>query len=186
MYTAANVPDNVTTTLLSYLTNFTITLTTFACGRDFYSPIVGCDDCEREYRKWLCTMTFTRCGEPSPDNPNGYTSSPASPSATGLSALNPGAQQAFSALIPQATDSAPRSPTLPPMGNPYQMLLPCLETCTGVDRACPNLLGFRCPIVQFNAAASYGVGYIDGIDDGQGDGVTGTAQDRWGNIWCNG
>ena len=54
-----------------------------------------------------------------------------------------------------------------------------------MDRACPNFVGFRCPRVQFNAAASYGVGYIDGAEGDEGEGVTGSAQDRWGNIWCN-
>jgi calcium channel MID1 len=66
------------------------------------------------------------------------------------------------------------------------MLLPCLETCTAADRACPNFLGFKCPVVQFNAAASYGVGYVDSVNNVEGGGVTGVAQDRWGNIWCNG
>ncbi|KAF5378079.1 hypothetical protein D9615_007626 [Tricholomella constricta] len=191
-YTALNLPDEITKPLLAYLTNFTTTLTTFACGRDWYSPIVGCDDCQREYRKWLCTITFTRCGEPSPANPRSFTSSPAPPDATGLSALHPKdpsapPQRVFSALLPQSTDIAKaRSRTLPAMGSAYAMLLPCLEVCTAVDRACPSLVGFTCPTVQFNAAASYGVGYSDSAEGEQGEGATGAAQDRWGNIWCNG
>ncbi|KAF8063511.1 stretch-activated cation channel Mid1 [Lyophyllum atratum] len=193
-YTAANLPERITTPLLSYLTNFTTTLTTFACGRDWYSPIVGCDDCQREYRKWLCTITFTRCGEPSPSNPGSHTTSPPAPDATGLSALQPKdpsnpslPQKVFSALLPQPSDTAAaRSPTLPGMGGAYEMLLPCLEVCTAVDRACPSLVGFTCPTVQFNAAASYGVGYIDSADGDEAQGATGGAQDRWGNIWCNG
>ena len=47
-------------------------------------------------------------------------------------------------------------------------------------------MGFTCPVPRFNAAASYGVGFIDsGADGVQGHGVTGVAQDRWGNVWCN-
>ncbi|KAG5641357.1 hypothetical protein DXG03_005440 [Asterophora parasitica] len=193
-YTASNLPEDITTPLLSYLTNFTISLTTFACGRDWYSPVVGCDDCERAYRKWLCTVTFTRCGEPSLANPDSFTSSPPAPEATGLSALqhkdpnDPSApQKVFSALLPQSTDvDTARSPTLPAMGSEYLMLLPCLEVCTTTDRACPNFLGFSCPTARFNAAASYGVGYTDGVGGDEGEGATGGAQDRWGNIWCNG
>ncbi|KAG5650500.1 hypothetical protein H0H81_012013 [Sphagnurus paluster] len=193
-YTAANLPEQITTPLLSYLTNFTTTLTTFACGRDWYSPIVGCDDCQREYRKWLCTITFTRCGEPSPSNPDSVTSVPAAPDATGISAASPNdpddpsaPQKVFSALVPQSTDAAnARSPTLPPMGSAYSMLLPCLEVCNAVDRACPSLVGFQCPTAKFNAAASYGVGYMDGPDGDEDQGVTGGWHDRWGNIWCNG
>lgn len=193
-YDAKNLPAAISTPLLSYLTNFTTTLTTFACGRDWYSPLVGCDDCQREYRRWLCTITFTRCGEPSPTNPNSFTAVPPEPDATGRSAVQPTKgvggsqpQKVFSALVPQSTGiSKARSPTLPAMNSAYNMLLPCLERCTAVDRACPNFLGFACPDVRFNAAASYGVGYVDSVDDDEGQGVTGTSQDRWGNIWCNG
>lgn len=194
VYTASNIPEEITTPLLSYLTNFTITLSTFACGRDKYSPIVTCAECQRAYRKWLCSITFTRCGEPSPENPASFTSTTPDTSATGLSALQPKdpnnpsvPQKVFSALLAQSTDiSKARSRTLPAMGRSYSMLLPCLETCNAVDRACPPFLGFTCPTSQFNAAASYGVGYIDGANGDQGQGATGGSQDRWGNIWCNG
>ncbi|KAG6848464.1 hypothetical protein H0H93_016751 [Arthromyces matolae] len=120
VYTAKNVPDQVTTPLISYLTNFTTTLSTFGCGRDMYSPIVTCADCQRAYRKWLCSITFTRCGEPSPQNPTAYTTTTPDTSATGISALQPkdsGPQKVFSALVAQSTDiSHARSPTLPAMG----------------------------------------------------------------------
>lgn len=198
-YDASNLPTQISEPIISSLTNFTTTLTTFACGRDWYSPLMGCDDCQREYRRWLCTISFTRCGEPSPGNPGSFTASPAQPSATGLGATRPksrfdfggnnsGAdpQQVFSALVPQPTSSPARNPNLPELGTGYTMLLPCLERCTVVDRACPNFLGFRCPVQRFTAAASYGVGYIDGGDGGQGNGATGAVQDRWGNVWCNG
>ncbi|KAG6868905.1 hypothetical protein C0993_008203 [Termitomyces sp. T159_Od127] len=194
VYTAANIPEQITAPLISYLRNFTVTLSTFACGRDMYSPIVTCADCQRAYRKWLCSITFTRCGEPSPANPTSFTNTAPDTGATGLNALqpkdpnNPSApQKVFSALLAQSTDiSKARSPTLPAMGSPYYMLLPCLETCNAVDRACPPFVGFTCPTSQFNAAASYGVGYIDSADGDQGQGATGGSQDRWGNIWCNG
>ena len=188
-YDATNIPTQVTSPLLSYIANFTTTLTTLACGRDWYSPVVGCDDCQREYRKWLCGISFTRCGEPSLENPQGFTSVPASASATGLSATKQtdaaGVQHVLSALLPQPTRDAQRNQFLPALGSPYNMLLPCLEQCNQVDRACPPFLGFRCPTSDFNAAASYGVGYIDGADGDQNRGLTGVAQDRWGNVWCN-
>lgn len=166
-----------------------------------YSPLQGCSDCQREYRKWLCTISFPRCGEPSLSNPDGVTKIPAPPSATGLSATNSpgsdstfdfsdeiteGSQVIFSALAPQSTASVPRNPFFPPFNTQHNILLPCIEVCTSVDRACPAFIGFKCPTKRFNAAASYGVGYIDGGDGAEGQGVTGIAQDAWGNIWCNG
>ncbi|KAF8882264.1 stretch-activated Ca2+-permeable channel component-domain-containing protein [Infundibulicybe gibba] len=188
-YDSTTLPPTVAEPLLSGLTNFTTTLTTFACGRDWYSPLVGCDDCQRAYRRWLCAITFTRCGEPSPSSP---APSPAVPETTGLGALRPldpqaphGAQQVVSALALQPTNVPARSSALPPLGTAYTALLPCIERCTAVDRACPSFLGFRCPVPRFNAAASYGVGFVDGFSGTEGAGATGEAQDRWGNVWCN-
>jgi calcium channel MID1 len=187
-YDSTNLPTKAATTFVSYMANFTTVLTTFACGRDWYSPLVGCEDCQREYRKWLCAISFTRCSEPSPANPNAFTAVPASPSVTGLSASRQtdasGAQIVLSALLPQQT-SDQRNQALPALGSPYNMLLPCLEMCNAVDRSCPPFLQFTCPTNQFNAAASYGVGYIDGADGSQNEGLTGDSQDRWGNVWCH-
>ncbi|CAK5276060.1 unnamed protein product [Mycena citricolor] len=159
-YNATNLPTSISAPLLSSLTNFTTTLTTFACGRDFYSPLVTCADCQRAYRTWLCAISFPRCADPAA----------APPSAALLQAQAPDARNA----------------AFPP-GSNYTQLLPCLETCTAVDRACPHFLGFKCPVPRFNAAASYGVGYIDSPAPGvQGQGLTGAWSDDFGNVWCAG
>ncbi|KAI0698032.1 stretch-activated Ca2+-permeable channel component-domain-containing protein [Cytidiella melzeri] len=167
-YTSANLPETVTNPMLETLANFTISLSTHPCGRDYYSPLVTCADCQRAYRAWLCSIWFTRCGEPSPSQVN--------------DASNPS-----SALQAQPTSVPPRSPGLQPFPSDYMALLPCLETCTAADRACPYFLGFSCPLPRFTAQMSYGVGFVDSGEEGyQGDGVTGVTQDRWGNVWCNG
>jgi len=171
-YNDTTLPSSVSSPVIQYMTNFTTTLLTFACGRDMYSPLQSCADCQIAYRRWLCAVSFTRCSEPS------------SGSATTQAGT---AQQPLSALVPQPTNATSRNTNLPALGSTYTTLLPCLETCTAVDRACPNFLGFKCPAVKFTAAASYGVGFIDTGEDGvQGRGSTGTAQDIWGNVWCNG
>lgn len=171
-YDSMSIPSDITNPLLQYMTNFTTTLLTMACGRDLYSPLRTCADCQRAYRKWLCSVSFTRCGEATPNN--------AVSSASQSSTLQ-------SALASQTASAAPRNTNLPTFGQPYNALLPCLETCTAVDRMCPNFLGFKCPVVRFNAADSYGVGYVDSGEDGvEGEGSTGNMQDRWGNVWCNG
>ncbi|KAF8888364.1 stretch-activated Ca2+-permeable channel component-domain-containing protein [Gymnopilus junonius] len=194
-YDALTLPSNISTPLLSYLTNFTTVVNTFACGRDWYSPLVGCNDCQREYRAWLCATSFTRCSEPSPGNPSGFTSIPPEPSATGifasLASLLPGSsnanskQQPLSALLPQPTSAPQRNAFLPAFPSTYTQLLPCIEQCQAVDRACPPFIGFKCPVQKFNAGASYGVGYVDGPGGEKGKGLAGVSQDRWGNVWCN-
>lgn len=161
------LPNTVVDPLLQVLTNFTVSLTTFACGRDQYSPLVSCADCQQAYRNWLCAVWFPRCSEAAPESGSD-------------------SQKPMSALQAQAPSATPRSPGLSPISSSYDVLLPCLETCTAADRACPNFLGFKCPITRFNAADSYGVGYVDsGADGVQGGGIAGTAQDRYGNVWCN-
>ncbi|KAF8639026.1 hypothetical protein AX17_001778 [Amanita inopinata Kibby_2008] len=188
-----NLPSSISEPLLSSLSNFTTNLLTFPCGRDMYSPIVTCQDCQAAYRRWLCEISFVRCGESSPQRPDSFTTMPVEATATGRGVLQPTGtnQQVLSALVPVPSPISTKSPNsrnphLPAMDASYSMLLPCLEICTAVDRACPVFLQFRCPVPRFNAGASYGVSYIDSFDGDQGEGVTGAAQDRWGNVWCNG
>jgi calcium channel MID1 len=189
-YDSTLLPSSLTGPLVQYMSNFTTTLLSLACGRDLYSPLVTCAECQSAYRTWLCTISFTRCSEPAPGS--AISSSIPAPTATGIAALwqtlgSTNQQVPISALVPQPTSSTPRNPNLPNMTTEYTALLPCLEVCTAADRACPSALGFRCPHPRFNAAASYGVGYIDqGADGVQGHGITGVAQDQWGNLWCNG
>ncbi|KAF8130591.1 stretch-activated Ca2+-permeable channel component-domain-containing protein [Boletus edulis] len=177
-YNATSLPDSITLPLLQYMNNFTTMLTTFACGRDLYSPLQTCADCQTHYRTWLCSVSFPRCSEQAPGNNSTAASS---------SSLGTAAQVPLSALQPQSSGSPSRSSNFPNATYNYSSLLPCLETCNAVDRACPYFLGIKCPTTKFNAAASYGVGFIDSGDgDEIGNGVTGLAQDRWGNVWCNG
>ena len=168
-YSATSLPDDVSSPLLQYMTNFTTMLSTFACGRDLYSPLQTCSDCQAQYRTWLCSVSFSRCSEPAPSSSLGAT-----------------AHVPFSALHPQPSGSPSRNPYFPNVSYDYSSLLPCLETCNAVDRACPYFLGIKCPTANFNAAASYGVGFIDSGKVSQvGNGTPGVAQDRWGNVWCN-
>ncbi|EIW77795.1 hypothetical protein CONPUDRAFT_61634 [Coniophora puteana RWD-64-598 SS2] len=169
-YTSQNLPDSISTPLLSYMTNFTTMLLTFGCGRDLYSPIQTCANCQRAYHRWLCSTSFPRCTERSPAD-------------TGSNEPN----APVSALLPQPSGSPTRNPLFPNASYSYTSLLPCLETCNAADRSCPYFLGFSCPTPQYGANMSYGVGFIDSGDAGViGEGITGTSQDRWGNVWCGG
>lgn len=178
-HNATTLPNTLTVPLLSYMTNFTATLLTFACGRDWYTPLQSCESCQAAYRNWLCAVSFPRCGE--------------APPTTAAAGATQAAQTVFPALLPQTSGAPPRNPNLPAFpASSYEVLLPCLETCNAVDRACPNFLGFTCPVPNFNANQSYGVGFVDGTARAgggewtQGGGSTGVPQDRWGNIWCAG
>ncbi|KAF9649706.1 hypothetical protein BDM02DRAFT_1765631 [Thelephora ganbajun] len=165
-YNASNLPTQITDSLQQYIANFTIALTTIACGRSIYSPIQTCADCQREYRRWVCAISLPRCGEPRGDE----TSLGRGPSLT--TALASPTQQ-------------PRNQNFPRVKEGFVELLPCLETCQATDRACPNHVGFQCPLAKFNADKSYGVGFIDSRDGDKEGGLTGVSQDVYGNVWCN-
>nr|AVM41529.1 Mid [Ganoderma lucidum] len=178
--TADTIPPAVSETIIAYFSNFTTTLSTLACGRDHYSPLVSCADCQAAYRTWLCTVSFPRCTEASSNLTS--TSSSSAP----VSGPSDGAQSPMAAIQSVQANAAPRNPALPAFASAYDALLPCLETCNAADRACPAFLGFKCPLPQFTAASSYGVGFVDSGESGQwGHGSTGVAQDVWGNVWCN-
>lgn len=175
IYDYTNIPAAISDTLTTYMANFTTSLTVQACGRDYYSPLQTCADCQRAYFRWLCSVSFPRCSEESPTSTTTFSSA----SSTNLPTVT-------SALQAQSTLSSPRNPTFPSVNMSYDVLLPCIETCQAADRACPYFLGFACPLARFNANSSYGVGYIDGAYPGQqGLGIPGSPQDRWGNVWCN-
>ncbi|PCH34749.1 hypothetical protein WOLCODRAFT_19550 [Wolfiporia cocos MD-104 SS10] len=163
--TAQTLPSELSSYLISNIANLTVMLTTLACGRDLYSPLVTCADCLSAYRTWLCFVSLPRCAE--------Y------PSSSSSSSLPAPALQEQNA-------TNPRNTALPPYPENYTAVLPCVEVCNAADRACPPFLGFRCPLPQYTAGSSYGVGFIDSGVDGQvGGGSTGTAADQWGNVWCN-
>ena len=170
--TAADMPSDWAENLLSNMANLTVMLTTMACGRDMYSPLVTCADCAAAYRNWLCAVSLPRCAE--------YTA----PSSSSLAAASSTATIEPALSVMNA--SSPRNQSLPVFTDSYTVVLPCIEVCNAADRACPPFLGFRCPLPQYTASQSYGVGFIDTGEKGVvGGGLTGAGTDRWGNVWCN-
>ena len=171
-YDAASLPSTVSQPILSSLQNFARSLLTFACGRDVFSPLQTCEGCMEAYRSWVCAVSLPRCGE-----------APAS-------ALRPRDQTVFQldsppAMLMHPPNDPPRISSLAPLDRAYAEILPCLETCQAVDRACPATLQWACPLATVNANASYGVGFVDSEDGRKGQGKTGRAFDESGRTWCN-
>ena len=190
-YTSSILPSSIEESIVSGMANFTIALKTLACGRDDYSPLVTCADCEAAYRTWLCTISFPRCGESTASSTS--TSSSAAPTSSSGGVLGDGSGSGAQAVFPSpalqsvAAGASARNPAMPAFGQAYDAVLPCIEVCTAADRVCPIFLGFRCPLPQFTAGESYGVGFVDSGADGEvGGGSTGVAQDVYGNVFCNG
>jgi calcium channel MID1 len=142
----------MSTTFLGYLANSTTSLLSFPCGRDAYSLLVTCQDCQRAYGFWLCTISFPYCGEHAAAAAAAEPTQPQQPQAP--------AQAQMVAIVAQVRCCSTCPPTLPAeLGVsgarwPYTVLLPCLEVCMTADRAYPSFLGFRCPLASFSTNES--------------------------------
>ncbi|KAJ3343513.1 stretch-activated cation channel mid1 [Gonapodya sp. JEL0774] len=144
-------------------------------GNVTYSPLYEPPDCMAAYRAWLCASLFPRCA-PSPSNPSFATIVPNSliardprsdppHSARGVSAGR--VLQVHDTPFPENAASAPPPPkALPILAGalndtgaylPYTELLPCVDLCWLVMRACPRFAGFRCPRGR-SGMGQYGVG----------------------------
>ncbi|KIM29726.1 hypothetical protein M408DRAFT_328587 [Serendipita vermifera MAFF 305830] len=180
-YDSTNFPTAIQDMLTQSLGNFTASLKTFPCGREIYSIIQSCASCERAYRNWLCSVLVPRCGEIDQSR--------------SLALEPPAALVSRSVGSANTTSASPRlDQTVFSSGDgvtDYMELLPCLETCHAVDRACPPNVQWTCPRKGLNAEKSYGVGFVDiPGDDVSGGGVEGKGnpgktQDAYGNVWCN-
>ena len=170
-YPITTLPNNISSLIDDSIESFSTSLLSTACGRDYYSHVSSCSDCQAAYRDWVCRIVIPQCAS---------STSSTSPQSLSSSSLDPTAAQTIF-----RTPSSPRIPTIIPEYD-YDELLPCLSTCNAVDRACPVFLGFRCPIRGISANSSYG--YLgDDADRGDGNPALGLpASDRWGNRWCNG
>ena len=105
-------------------------LHTFACGRDWYSPLVVCDDCQREYRKMaLCYLIYNMFRAQPSISRCLYCPAPLLPV---LQASTQPVQILFFLLC-----------FLNKLGSPYNMPLRCLEMCNAVD----PFVQITCPIM---------------------------------------
>ncbi|GAB1200566.1 hypothetical protein APSETT444_009940 [Aspergillus pseudonomiae] len=124
--------------------NFSYSLEQIQCNatnETRFSLAVGCDDCARAYKRWLCAVTIPRCED-------------FSSTGTFLQARNAGQK-----FINGTSLSDDHTLRLDPSTNrsrnllidkeirpgPYKEILPCEDTCYDLVKSCPAALDFRCP-----------------------------------------
>lgn len=112
---------------------FATALSQFNCNNTQYSLVRNCDDCYRDYKRWLCAVTIPRC------------TSSSSPSSTLVASRTVAAQSARNPWI-DATY---------PSKDGWTELLPCVDLCYQVVQSCPPFLQFNCPEGDL-AAQQYG------------------------------
>lgn len=101
--------------------NFSYALQQVACNatdETRFSPIVNCDDCDKLYRDWLCSVTVPRCTTE---------------------------QQDFYVFrdVNQSRSAFINEQVSPP--DPYYEIMPCIDNCNALVRDCPADFKFQCP-----------------------------------------
>ncbi|ORX58814.1 hypothetical protein DM01DRAFT_1333437 [Hesseltinella vesiculosa] len=134
----ANASLDIWNVTLSYDTNantlyepFASAISQFNCHSTQYSLVRNCSDCERDYKRWLCSVAIPRCTDPPADSSE-------------VATYPYPAGTARSSWI--QTTYAP---------NGYTEFLPCIDLCYQVVQSCPPFLQFNCPTDDL-AALQYG------------------------------
>ncbi|TKY85963.1 hypothetical protein EX895_004788 [Sporisorium graminicola] len=186
--------------------NFSTTIDTFPCGsRDFgmYSYVQTCDNCKKSYQDWLCAVAMPRCTDPLADP---ETQSRATQDGTELTGAPTGLNTELLPYIVNRNGDGnsalkSRQSFIDQELRPgfYGELLPCIYTCYFVERTCPPLIQWACPIWDITAQRDYGT-FADSGDEGigaaenGGAGIDGMrwggyqryiATDAFGNAYCN-
>ncbi|KAJ5126266.1 hypothetical protein N7526_008443 [Penicillium atrosanguineum] len=138
----------------TYYTNFNYSLQQIQCDTDqesMFSLTVGCEDCARAYKQWLCSVRIPRCADYS-NNASYLMVRNAGQdfiNGTSLPAESPYRQSvATNSSRNQLIDTEIKP-------GPYKEILPCLDVCHTLVKDCPMSLGFGCPTGSW-ANSSYG------------------------------
>lgn len=138
----------------NYYTNFSYSLQQIQCDtapESMFSLTVGCEDCARAYKQWLCSVSIPRCAD-------------FSNNASYLQVRNAGQNFINGSSLPadspyretfgtNVSRNALIDKKIKP--GPYKEILPCADICYSLVKDCPFALGFGCPTGSW-LNASYG------------------------------
>ncbi|KAK1148254.1 hypothetical protein N8T08_010063 [Aspergillus melleus] len=135
--------------------NFSYSLDQIQCDASDetrFSLAVGCDDCARAYKQWLCAVTIPRCSDFSSSEKFLRTRNAGQKFLNGTS-LDDQDPLRRSPVTNQSRNSLIDSDIKP---GPYKEVLPCQDVCYNLVKSCPAALGFSCPDGKW-LNASYGM-----------------------------
>jgi calcium channel MID1 len=141
--------------------NFSLSLQQVACNTTSssqYSLARNCNDCQNDYKTWLCAVTIPRCDDFSSSSPN-------------LMPRNIAQQQLNNTTVDLAAFGIQSNATKLPWFSrsrsliidqqikpgPYRELLPCIDLCYEMVKSCPAVMGFGCPRQVALMNKSYGI-----------------------------
>ncbi|KAE8306635.1 stretch-activated Ca2+-permeable channel component-domain-containing protein [Aspergillus transmontanensis] len=124
--------------------NFSYSLEQIQCNatnETRFSLAVGCDDCARAYKQWLCAVTIPRCEDFSRTSRFLQVRNAGQKFINGTSLsdnhtlqLNTSTNRSRNSLIDKEIRPGP-----------YKEILPCEDTCYNLVKSCPAALDFSCP-----------------------------------------
>ena len=137
--------------------NFTFSLQQIPCNTTSsaqYSLARNCNDCDKAYRTWLCSVTIPRCEDFSNNSPYLL------PRAVNESYAYVTVNKTFNATAASSNVNY-KSSRNPMIDNdirpgPYKEMLPCKDICYDLVRSCPAALQFACPLEGHGLNYSYG------------------------------
>ncbi|KAE8349795.1 cora family metal ion transporter [Aspergillus coremiiformis] len=124
--------------------NFSYSLEQIQCNatnETRFSLAVGCDDCARAYKRWLCAVTIPRCEDFS------NTGEFLQVRNAGQEFVNGTSLSDNHTLRLDPSTNCSRNPLVDNKirPGPYKEILPCEDTCYNLVKSCPAALGFSCP-----------------------------------------
>ncbi|KAE8359159.1 stretch-activated Ca2+-permeable channel component-domain-containing protein [Aspergillus caelatus] len=123
--------------------NFSYSLEQIQCNatnETRFSLAVGCDDCARAYKQWLCAVTIPRCEDFS------STGTFLQVRNAGQKFINGTSLSDHTLRLDVSTNRSRNSlidKEIRP--GPYKEILPCEDTCYNLVKSCPAALDFSCP-----------------------------------------
>lgn len=159
--TLAALYDNSTNTTYQ---NFSYSLQQIPCNTTSsaqYSLARNCDDCDRDYRAWLCAVSIPRCYDFSASNTAEYSFlAPREVNNTFLNGTSPDLTQPGlnTSMASTIRFNSSRNPFIDQtiIPQPYKEVLPCQELCYELVKSCPAALQFVCPKPEWMLRRSYG------------------------------
>lgn len=159
--TLASLYDNSTNVTYQ---NFSYSLQQIPCNTTSsaqYSLARNCDDCDRDYRTWLCAVSVPRCYDFSAPSTGDFSFlAPRDVSNTFLNGslpdlTQPGLNESMTSTM---RFNSSRNPFIDQtiIPQPYKEVLPCQELCYELVKSCPAALQFVCPKPEWMLRRSYG------------------------------
>ncbi|KAF9972775.1 stretch-activated cation channel mid1 [Modicella reniformis] len=140
--------------------NFTNVLGQYDCSKSQYSLIRNCTDCERAYRRWLCSVSIPRCtdtGDVTDPKNLGYIHPEEfqKPDVISNPYLIDRSNGPVVVMRNTTTSRGAIKQSENRLMNPgeYGEVLPCMDLCYDVVQSCPHFLQFSCPAK--NMAGNY-------------------------------